>query len=102
MFSVSLCYDWYLVIKIGRYPETWLANIFLSSIIYIAAGFYWNIEFRLKKGITLAFIYDDWLKSENSDYTFKKIWWAILIITLPVAILFLSFLFTIGIFNNYL
>jgi len=102
MFSVSWCYDWYLVIKIGRYPETWLANIFLSSIVYIAAGFYWNIEFRLKKGITLAFIYDDWLKSENSDYTFKKIWWVILIITLPVAILFLSFLFTIGIFNNYL
>tara|TARA_B100001964_G_C14150840_1_gene561955 strand:+ start:128 stop:775 length:648 start_codon:yes stop_codon:yes gene_type:complete len=102
MLSSSWCYDWYLVVKQGSYPETWFSNIFLSSIVYIAAGLYWNIEFRLTKGITLAFLYDDWLKSEDIDYSFKKIWWVILVTTLPVAVLFISFLFTIGAFVNYL
>tara|TARA_Y100000294_G_C8434516_1_gene288198 strand:- start:44 stop:691 length:648 start_codon:yes stop_codon:yes gene_type:complete len=101
MFSVSWCYDWYLVIKQGSYPETWFANIFLSSIVYIAAGLYWNIEFRLTKGITIAFLYDDWLISNVTDYSFKKIWWVILITTLPVAVLFISFLFTIGVFSRF-
>ena len=101
MFSVSWCYDWYLVIKQGSYPETWFANIFLSSIVYIAAGLYWNIEFRLTKGITIAFLYDDWLISNVTDHSFKKIWWVILITTLPVAILFISFLFTIGVFSRF-
>ena len=101
MFSVSWCYDWYLVIKQGSYPETWFANIFLSSIVYIGAGLYWNIEFRLTKGITIAFLYDDWLISNVTDYSFKKIWWVILITTLPVAVLFISFLFTIGVFSRF-
>ena len=102
MFSASWCYDWYLVLRQGSYPETWFANILLSSIVYIAAGLYWNIEYRSNKGITLAFAHDDWIKAEDVDYSFRKIWWVIAITTLPVAILFLSFLFTLGIFSNYL
>lgn len=100
-FSASWCYDWYLVIKYGTYPDTWFSNIYLSSIVYIAAGIYWNIEYREKKLITIAFLYDDWLHSNITNYSFKKIWWAILIITTPVAVLFLSFLFTIGVFSKY-
>ena len=102
MFSVSWCYDWYLVLRQGSYPETWFANILLSSTVYIAAGLYWNIEYRPIKGITLAFVNEDWIRTDDADYSFKKIWWVIAITTLPVAILFLSFLFTLGIFSNYL
>jgi len=102
LFSSSWCYDWYLVLKYGTYPVTWFANIFLSSIVYISAGFYWNIEFRQGKGVTIAFLNNEWLKSVKADYSFRKIWWAITLITLPVAILFLSFLFTIGVFSKFI
>ena len=63
-------------------------------------GLYWNIEYRFNKGITLAFFNDDWIKAEDVDYSFRKIWWVIAITTLPVAILFLSFLLIKYSFND--
>jgi len=93
MLSSSWSYDWYVVLKHGMYPVWWLLNFFASSSVYILAGCYWNIEFRQNKGTTLAFTNEEWLNSKDADYSLKKIWWVIVLITLPVAIFFLSYLF---------
>jgi hypothetical protein len=38
LFSASWSYDLYLVIRDGAYPNTWLANLFASSVLYMRWG----------------------------------------------------------------
>src|SRR5258706_4486974 len=60
MFSASWSYDLYLVVRDGRYPETWLPNIFASSVLYVAAGLLWNLDWRPNRGVTFAFLESGW------------------------------------------
>jgi hypothetical protein len=39
---------------------TWLANIGASSVLYIAAGLLWNLDWRPGRGVTFSFLEPDW------------------------------------------
>ena len=60
LFSASWSYDLYLVLRDGRYPETWFANLFASSVIYLCAGLFWNLEYRAGRGVIFSFMREGW------------------------------------------
>lgn len=60
MFSASWSYDLYLVLRDNQYPQTWLSNIFASSVLYAAAGLLWNLEWRPGRGVTFSFLEPEW------------------------------------------
>lgn len=77
MFSASWSYDLYLVFRDGRYPATWLPNIFASSVLYISAGLLWNLDWREERDMTFSFLESDW-PSVQPTATFTKIFWVAL------------------------
>ncbi|HZR70541.1 MAG TPA: hypothetical protein VFB01_15975 [Burkholderiales bacterium] len=61
MFSASWSYDLYILVRDGRYPDTWAINIVASSVLYLAAGLLWNLDWRPGRGVTFAFLEPEWL-----------------------------------------
>lgn len=82
LFSASWSYDIYLVFRDGEYPITWLPNIFASSVLYLSAGLFWNLEYREGRGVIFGFMENDWPKVDGST-DFNKI----LLYALPFMIL---------------
>ena len=74
MLSASWCYDLYLVIRDGQYPITWDANIFASSVLYLSAGLFWNLEWKEVRGMTFSFMEEDW-PSKARTSSFNKVFW---------------------------
>jgi len=74
MFSASWSYDLYLVVRDGRYPDTWLPNIFASSVLYIAAGLLWNLDWRAGRGVTFSFLEGGW-PSVPPTAPFARVFW---------------------------
>ena len=72
MFSASWSYDLYLVLRDGAYPITWFSNIFASSVLYVLAGLFWNLDWIQGRGVTFAFLENKWPYS-TSDPTSPKI-----------------------------
>ncbi len=60
LFSASWSYDIYLVWRDGSYPNTWLPNLFASSVIYLGAGFFWNLEWQSGRGVVFSFMRPGW------------------------------------------
>lgn len=60
LFSASWSYDIYLVWRDGVYPETWLPNLYASSLIYLCAGLFWNLEWQPGRGVIFAFMGEAW------------------------------------------
>lgn len=60
MFSASWSYDLYLILRDGKYPVTWSSNIFASSVLYISAGLFWSLDWIQGRGVTFAFIENNW------------------------------------------
>lgn len=60
MFSASWSYDLYLLIRDGFYPTTWFYNIPASSVLYISAGLFWNLDWIKGKGVIFSFMDSDW------------------------------------------
>ncbi|MDO8311776.1 MAG: hypothetical protein Q7T25_07535 [Sideroxyarcus sp.] len=90
MFSVSWSYDLYLVLRDGRYPETWLPNIFASSVLYLSAGLLWNLDWRVERGMTFSFLENDW-PSIHPTASFSKVFWVALPFMLIAAAAILYF-----------
>ncbi|MDR0276084.1 MAG: hypothetical protein LBI48_12270 [Burkholderiaceae bacterium] len=90
MFSASWSYDLYLLLRDGRYPVTWLPNIFASSVLYCSAGLLWNLDWRAQRGVTFSFMEEDWFAA-NTGGTFRKIVWFALPFMLLAAVAILSF-----------
>jgi len=86
MFSASWSYDIYLVLRDGSYPETWFSNIFASSVLYISAGLFWNLDWVHGRGVTFAFMENSWSYSKAKSAFSKIVWYALLFIA------FVSFL----------
>ena len=55
LFSSSWFYDGWLVMRDGHYPSTWLPNLLLSPILYLAAGLLWNLEVDDKGNASFSF-----------------------------------------------
>ena len=76
LFSASWSYDIYLVWRDGFYPNTWLANLFASSVIYLCAGLFWNLEWQANRGVIFSFMRPDWLLRTNEPNFLKLIGYA--------------------------
>lgn len=77
MFSASWLYDIYLVWRDGDYPITWFSNIFASSVLYIAAGLFWSLDRIRGRGVTFAFLEDNWPYSISEGNFSKIVWYAL-------------------------
>jgi hypothetical protein len=87
MFSASWSYDLYILIRDGSYPMTWFANIFASSSLYLAAGFFWNLEYIKNRGVVFGFMEPNWPRI-SSERSFKKVaLYAFLFMLIPTVII---------------
>ena len=92
MFSASWSYDIYLVLRDGEYPNTWLPNIFASSVLYISAGLFWNLEYRKGRGVIFGFMENDWPNTDGSKSFNKVLLYALPFMIFAVTI-FIPFMF---------
>lgn len=92
MLSASWSYDLYLLLRDGSYPHTWFSNIFASSVLYMSAGLFWNLDWRVNRGVTFSFLERDWFFVEKLVH-FKKIFLIALPFMVLVFLLIISFLF---------
>jgi hypothetical protein len=60
LFSASWSYDIYQLWRHGYYPITWFANLFASSLIYLCAGLFWNLEHAPGRGVIFSFMRAGW------------------------------------------
>ena len=60
LFSASWSYDIYLVWRDGDYPITWWPNLLASSVIYLSAGLFWNLEWKAGRGVIFSFMREGW------------------------------------------
>ena len=60
LFSASWFYDGYILLRDGYYPQTWLPNLFASSVLYCAAGLLWNLEWHPGRGVVFGFMRPGW------------------------------------------
>jgi hypothetical protein len=72
MFSASWSYDVYILLRDGFYPPSWLANLGASSILYGAAGMFWNLDWRPARGVTFSFLEPEW-PTAGSGGPFTKV-----------------------------
>ena len=69
MFSASWSYDLYILLRDGFYPPAWLANLGASSILYGAAGLFWNLDWRPGRGVTFSFLEAEWPVAGTGHFT---------------------------------
>lgn len=93
MFTASWSYDIYVFLRYGYYPETWLPNIFASSVLYISAGLLWNLEWEHGRGTQFAFMNPNW-PAQSGNHHFGKVLLFALPFMILVSILILSFVWT--------
>lgn len=91
LFSASWFYDFYLLLRDGSYPDTWLPNLFASSFIYILAGLLWNLDWKEGRGVIFSFMAGQWPSTRNPVSGMKILWFALPFIGI-VAVLFLQFI----------
>ena len=92
LLTVSWAYDVYILLRYGYYPPTWLPNIVLSSILYLAAGLMWNLQRREGRGVVFGFMEEDWPNARH-ELGFLQIAWFALPIMLLVTLMIAPFLF---------
>lgn len=78
--AVVWSYDFYLYFRDGFFPEASLENFFLSGLLYLSAGLFWNLEETKEGKVLLSFMSDDWLRKRASR--FRRIFW----IALPLML----------------
>lgn len=91
LFSASWSYDIYLVFRDGYYPATWSSNILASSVLYISAGLFWNLEYREGRGVILGFMEPDW-PAMAGDKRFNRIMFYALPFMIIAAAIFVPFM----------
>jgi len=90
LFSASWSYDIYLVWRDGNYPNTWLPNLFASSVIYLAAGLFWNLEWQPGRGVIFSFMREGWPSRPATSSFFRLLGYAT-IFALPAVAAVLVF-----------
>jgi len=97
MFSASWSYDIYLVLRDGGYPMTWSSNIFASSVLYVSAGLFWSLDWIKGRGVTFAFMENDWPCSISESPFSRVLWYALPFMALVSFLILYFFLFKGGI-----
>jgi hypothetical protein len=91
LFSVSLTYDLYILLRDGVYASTWLPNIPASSCLYVCAGLMWSLESRPGRGLVFAFTEPAWF-STNAKTAFLAV--------APIALVFMAL--AVGMIGSFL
>ena len=91
LFSFSWSYDLYLLLRDGAYTTLWLANLYVSSLVYIAAGLMWNLIWIEGRGVIFGFMADDW-PITDSEHKLSKIMFYIIPFALLVGVLIAAFI----------
>ncbi len=91
MFSVSWSYDLYILLRDGYYPATWLPNIVLSSVLYVAAGLLWNLQWKHGRGVVFGFMEPGW-PNTGCEFGFHRVVWFALPIMILVTLMIAPFL----------
>lgn len=91
LFSASWSYDGYLLWRDGMYPLTWFANLGASSVIYLCAGMFWNLEWQPGRGVIFAFMQENWPQRSGTFAPWRLAVYGI-ILALPVIWAVLMFL----------
>ena len=91
MFSASWSYDAYILLRDGYYPPTWAPNIVLSSVLYVAAGLLWNLQWKDGKGVVFGFMEPGWPDAVDG-LVFRKVVWFALPFMLLVVLMIAPFL----------
>lgn len=91
MFSASWSYDLYILLRDGVYPDTWLPNLFLSSVLYVSAGLLWNLEWNERRGVVFQFTEPYW-PERDAVKRFGRIFWFGLPFVIIAAAVILPFL----------
>lgn len=91
LFSASWSYDIYLVWRDGDYPGTWWPNLFASSVIYLCAGLFWNLEWQTGRGVIFSFMRPGW-PSRAAESAFLRLIGYAAIFALPAIAAVLMFL----------
>lgn len=91
LFAASWSYDLYLVLRDGRYPVTWWANLFASSVLYLCGGLFWSLDWSAERGLTFAFMRGDW-PMPSSASAFRRVLWPALVFMILVSLMMLPFL----------
>jgi hypothetical protein len=60
LFSASWSYDLYILLRDGFYPPSWLSNLGASSVLYLSAGLFWNLDWAPTRGVTFGFLEEIW------------------------------------------
>ena len=89
-FFVAICfffipcwtYDLYILLRDKVYPPTWYDNLYLSGGIVFFAGLFWNLAWKEGRGVTFAFMEDEWPPKEKTP--FKKVVWLCCLLAFPV------------------
>lgn len=76
MFSASWSYDAYILWRDGMYPNTWLPNIFASSVLYLSAGLLWSLDWRPGRGVTFSFLEPGWPAVPPTEAFGRVFWYA--------------------------
>jgi hypothetical protein len=92
LFSASWSYDIYLVWRDGVYPDTWFANLFASSVIYLCAGLFWNLEWQANRGVIFSFMRPDWPSLAAESKFLKLIGYAAIFALPAIAAVLIFFL----------
>lgn len=93
MFSASWSYDIYLLARDGRYPLTWLSNLFISSILYWSAGLLWNLDWKPEKDVYYSFVEERWFDCYQGPVLLKILcqgWMYVLLTTVILGGVILS------------
>lgn len=77
LFSASWSYDLYQLWRHGYYPITWLANLVASSLIYLCAGLFWNLEHAPGRGVIFSFMREDWPTRPVSSSVLRIAAWGV-------------------------
>jgi hypothetical protein len=86
MFTASWSYDLYILLRDGHYPATWLPNIFLSSIMYLAGGLFWSLEYIAGRGVIFGFMDKAWPVLVKPGKFTHIIWYTVPFIVLVTAL----------------
>ncbi len=92
LFSASWSYDLYILLRDGAYPETWLPNLFLSSVLYVSAGLLWSLEWSERRGVVLQFTEPYWPERDAVRRLGRIVWFALPFMIIAAAVT-LPFLF---------
>lgn len=90
LFSSSWFYDGWLVMRDGYYPSTWLPNLMLSPVLYLAAGLLWNLEIDENGKASFSFFRHTWPERSSHPLRAALVIKAAPFIAIATFILFFS------------